>query len=63
MKPNNPNSLIKDMNGNDVDKYRFETGSLYKYDKGRNAYLCVYTDFQEDTLEKAIKAYEEKPFC
>ena len=51
---------VKDKAGNEVDNYRFITGSLYEYDLAQNAYICVYTNAFHNTINKAIKAYEER---
>ena len=42
----------------ETEKYRFETGSLYKYDADSNAYIHVWRFYRDDTKAKAIKAYE-----
>lgn len=43
----------------EMEKYRFETGSLYEYNKESNAYICVWTNAYDNTKKKAIKSYEE----
>lgn len=47
-----------DKNGKEVELYRFETGSLYKFDAESNAYIHVYKSAFAKTKAKAIKAYE-----
>ena len=43
---------------NQIEQYRFENGSLYKYDKESNAYIHCYKNAFDNTKAKAIKAYE-----
>ena len=42
-----------------IEQYRFETGTLFEYDKECNCYFAVWTDYRHNTKAKAIKAYEE----
>ena len=48
-----------DKNGKEVEMYRFELGSLYKFDAGSDAYVHVYNNAFDNTKAKAIKAYEQ----
>ncbi len=41
----------------ELDKYRFETGSLYELQG--DAYVHVFIDHRCKTKQAAIKAYEE----
>ena len=41
-------------------KYKFETGSLYKYDEETNSYIHVFNQAGCDTKKKAIREYEEQ---
>ncbi len=42
------------------EKYRFENGALFIYDKDDNSYIHCYKNAFANTKEKAIKAYEEE---
>jgi len=53
-------STVTDKNGNQVDEYRFETGSLFQFDKEANAYVHVWKNARDSTEAKAIKAYEKE---
>lgn len=50
---------VLDRNGKEVDKYRFQAGSLFEYDANANAYIHVYKHYKHTTKKSAIKAYEE----
>tara|TARA_R110000824_G_scaffold169347_1_gene346467 strand:+ start:348 stop:485 length:138 start_codon:yes stop_codon:yes gene_type:complete len=43
-----------------MNKYRFETGTLFKYSREHKAYIAVFTDYRYQTKASAIKAYREK---
>jgi len=54
--------LIKAFNSctsDEMPQYRFETGSLFEWDEIQEAYVHVWKTAYDDTLEKAVKAYEE----
>ena len=40
-------------------KYRFENGSLYKFDAQSNAYIHCFSSIYAETKKQAIKMYEE----
>jgi hypothetical protein len=41
-----------------MEKYRFETGTLFKYSREHKAYIAVFTDYRYKTKASAIKAHE-----
>jgi hypothetical protein len=43
-----------------MDKYRFDNGSLYEFDKESNAYIHCYRRAGCNTKKKAINEYEEE---
>lgn len=51
-------SNVTDNSGKEVEEYRFELGSLYKFDKDKHAYVHVWKNAFDNTKAKAIKAYE-----
>ena len=42
----------------DSEKYRFENGKLYEFDKQKNAYVFVYQNARVKSKAQAIKNYE-----
>ena len=50
---------VTDKNGNLVDRYRFQTGSLFEFDVHAGAYIHCYRNRRHTTKRAAIKAYEE----
>ena len=42
----------------DKEIYRFDGGSLFKWDEESNAYIHVWVCVRDNTKAKAIKAYE-----
>lgn len=47
----------------EIEKYRFETGSLYIYDSTQNGYIHCWKNALDNTKAKAIKSYEEFLEC
>lgn len=41
------------------NQYRFENGSLYRYDADSNAYVHCFRSIYAETEEDAIRMYEE----
>lgn len=41
------------------NQYRFENGSLYRYDADSNAYIHCFRSIYAETEEDAIRMYEE----
>ncbi len=41
-----------------TEKYRFQSGSLFKYDATRHAYVHCYSSLYAETLEDAVKLYK-----
>ena len=42
-----------------TEKYRFENGSLFEYDKDSNSYIHCFKNAFCTTKKEAIKEYEE----
>lgn len=41
-----------------TEQYRFETGTLYEFNKDSNDYIAVWTNAFDNTKSKAIESYE-----
>jgi len=50
---------VKDNKGQIVDKYRFETGSLFMFDVDRDAYVHCFRNVNARTMYKAIRSFEK----
>jgi|APSaa5957512535_1039671.scaffolds.fasta_scaffold01016_5 hypothetical protein len=43
-----------------MNKYRFITGTLFKYSKEQKAFIACFTSYRCKTINSAIKAYERQ---
>ena len=42
------------------NKYRFVTGTLFKYEEEEEGYVACFTDYRANTEASAIEAYESE---
>ncbi len=53
-------SELEPTTSNEVEKYRFQTGSLYEYDEEKDAYIHVFKNAFCTTKKSAIREYENQ---